>query len=308
MTGFALRRLALLVPTLWLTVTLVFFFVRLAPGGPFDGDRAVPPEVLLALEAKYRLGDPLSRQYLDFLADLVLRGELGPSFKYPGRTVNELLGAGLPVSMQLGVLARAFALAVGVPLGVLGALRQNTWVDTLATSVAMLGISVPRFVLAPLLVLVFGLTLYWLPVARWETWRHAVLPVIAAGLPTAAYVARLTRGGMLELVRADFVRTARAKGLDERTIVVRHLLKGGLLPVVSFLGPGFSGLLVGSIVVETIFNIPGIGRYFVEAAQNRDYNIVMGVTIVYGALLMTLNAVVDVAYAWLDPRVRIEEL
>ncbi|MSP24216.1 MAG: ABC transporter permease subunit [Myxococcales bacterium] len=308
MSRFIVRRILALVPTLWLTVTLVFFFVRLAPGGPFDGERAVPREVLLALEAKYHLGDPLYRQYLDFLADLVLRGDLGPCFKYPGRTVNELLRVSLPVSLQLGVMAMTFALAVGVPLGVIGALRQNTWADTLATSVAMIGVSVPRFVLAPLLVMVFGLQLYWLPVARWESWRHAILPVICAGLPTAAYIARLTRGGMLELVRADFVRTARAKGLGEGAIVVRHLLRGGLLPVVSYLGPGFSGLLVGSLVVETIFNIPGMGRYFVEAATNRDYNIVMGVTIVYGTLLMTLNALVDIAYAWLDPRVSLEEL
>ena len=306
MTAFILKRLCALVPTLLLVVTLVFFLVRLAPGGPFDSERAVPPEAIAALEAKYHLDDPLLVQYRDFVADLLLRGNLGPCFKYPGRTVNEIIALGLPVSMQLGTLAMLLALALGVPLGIVGATRQNTWADTLAMSAAMVGISIPRFVLAPLMVLVFSLSLYLLPVARWETWRHMVLPVICAALPTAAYVARLTRGGMLEVIHSDFIRTARAKGLSERRVILGHALKGGLLPVVSFLGPGFSGLLVGSLVIEKIFDIPGMGRYFVEAAVNRDYNIVMGVTLVYGTLLMLLNALVDVAYAWLDPRVKLE--
>ncbi len=306
MTIFILKRIAGLIPTLLLVVTLVFFFVRLAPGGPFDAEKAVPPEALAALEAKYQVNAPLGDQYLSFMGDLVLRGDLGPSFKYPGRTVNEIIALSLPVSMHLGVFAMLFALAVGIPAGIVGATRQNSWADTAAMSGAMLGISIPRFVLAPLLVLLFGLNLYWLPVARWETWRHMVLPVICAGLPTAAYIARLTRGGMLDVIRSDFIRTARAKGLSERQVIFRHALKGGLLPVVSFLGPGFSSLLVGSLVIETIFDIPGMGRYFVEAAINRDYNIVMGVTLVYGTLLMVLNTVVDVAYAYLDPRVRLD--
>jgi oligopeptide transport system permease protein len=303
---FIVKRMLALIPTLFLVVTLVFFLVRLAPGGPFDAERAVPPEALAALEAKYHLDDPLSKQYRDFVVGVLVHGDLGPSFKYPGRTVNEIIGESLPVSMHLGLFAMLLALTVGIPLGVIGAVRQNTWADTTAMSVAMLGISIPRFVLAPLLILLFALTFYWLPVARWETWRHMVLPVVCAGLPTAAYVARLTRGGMLEVIRSDFVRTARAKGLSERAVIVKHALKGGLLPVVSFLGPGFSGLLVGSLVIEQIFNIPGMGRYFIEAALNRDYNIVMGITLVYGTLLMVLNAVVDVAYAWLDPRVKLE--
>ncbi len=305
MSRFLLRRLLWLVPTLWLVATVVFFLVRFAPGGPFDSERAVPVEALAALEAKYHLRDPLGRQYLDFLGR-VLHGDLGPCFRYPGRTVNEVIATSLPVSMELGTLAMLLALCVGVPLGVLGAVRQNTWVDTAAMSAAMLGISIPRFVLAPLLVLIFSLTLYWLPVARWESWRHMVLPVVCAGLPSAAYIARLARGGMLEVIRSDFVRTARAKGLSERAVIVRHTLKGGLLPVVSYLGPGFSGMLVGSLVVERIFNIPGMGRYFIEAAANREYNLVMGITLVYGVLLMTLNTLVDVAYAWLDPKVRLE--
>jgi oligopeptide transport system permease protein len=203
------------------------------------------------------------------------------------------------------VVALLFALVTGVPLGVIGAARRGTRADTLATGAALIGLSLPRFVLAPVLVLIFSLQLYLLPAARWETWRHMILPVICAGLPTAAYVARLTRAGMLEVLRSDFIRTARAKGLPERTVILKHALRGGLMPVVSFLGPGASGLLVGSLVVEKIFDVPGMGRYFVEAAQNRDYCLVLGVTLVYGVVVMTLNAVVDVAYALLDPRVRL---
>lgn len=306
MTGFLFKRALGLLVTLFFVVTIVFFMLRLAPGGPFDAERAVPPEVLAALEAKYRLSDPLWKQYADFLRSLVLQGDLGPSFKYPSRSVNEIIALSLPVSMHLGVWAMLLAITVGIPLGIIGAVRQNTWKDTAAMSAAMAGISIPRFVLAPLLVWFLSLSLYWLPVARWETWRHMVMPVFCAGLPTAAYIARLTRGGMLEVIRSDFVRTARAKGLRERTVIMRHALRGGLLPVVSFLGPGFSAMLVGSLVIERIFNIPGMGRYFVEAALNRDYNIVMGVTLVYGGLLMSLNTLVDVAYAWLDPRVKLE--
>lgn len=305
MIRFVLRRLLSLVPTLLLAVTLVFFLVRLAPGGPFDQERSVPPEVLAALEAKYRLSDPMWVQYKDWLADLLLRGSLGPTFKYPNRTVNEIIALSLPVSIQLGLWAMLFALALGVPLGVVGAMRQNRWPDALATAIALVGLSVPRFVLAPLLIMLFGLTLYWLPVARFDSWRHMVLPVFCAALPMAAHVARLTRAGMLEVVRSDFVRTARAKGLSERSVVLRHALRGGLLPVVSYLGPGFSGLLVGSLVIEKIFDIPGMGRYFVEAFQNRDYNLIAGLSIVYGVLLMGSNALVDIAYAWLDPRVEL---
>jgi oligopeptide transport system permease protein len=302
---FALRRLLSIIPTLLLVATMVFVLVRLVPGGPFDTERAVPVEVERALNAKYHLDDPVLTQYGDWLWALFTRADLGPTFKYPNRTVNEIIALSLPVSMQLGFLAMIFALAVGVPLGVVGAVRQNTWKDTAAMAVAMVGVSVPRFVLAPLLILVFSLNLYLFPVARWETWRHMVLPVICAGLPMAAYIARLTRGGMLEVIRSDFIRTARAKGLSERKVILRHALRGGMLPVVSYLGPGFSHLLVGSLVVEKIFNIPGMGRYFVEAAMNRDYNLVMGVMLVYGFLLMFFNAVVDVAYAFIDPRVEL---
>ncbi|WP_437593706.1 ABC transporter permease [Sorangium sp. So ce1000] len=305
MSTYAIKRLLSIIPTLFLVATLVFILVRIVPGGPFDQERAVPVEVQRQLDAKYHLNDPVLKQYGDWLLALVTKGDLGPTFKYPNRTVNEIIALSLPVSMQLGFWAMLFALAMGIPLGIVGAIRQNTWKDTAAMGVAMVGLSVPRYVLAPLLMLVFSLKLYWFPVARWETWRHMVLPVICAGLPVAAYIARLTRGGMLEVIRSDFIRTARAKGLSERKVVLKHALRGGLLPVVSFLGPGFSGLLVGSLVVEKIFNIPGMGRYFVEAATNRDYNLVMGVMLVYGFLLMLFNAVVDVAYAFIDPRVEL---
>ncbi|XXT24809.1 ABC transporter permease subunit [Sorangium sp. So ce429] len=305
MSTYAIKRLLSIIPTLFIVATLVFILVRIVPGGPFDQERAVPVEVQRQLDAKYHLNDPVLKQYGDWLLALVTKGDLGPTFKYPNRTVNEIIALSLPVSMQLGFWAMLFALAMGIPLGIIGAIRQNTWKDTAAMAVSMVGLSVPRYVLAPLLMLVFSLKLYWFPVARWETWRHMVLPVICAGLPVAAYIARLTRGGMLEVIRSDFIRTARAKGLSERKVVLKHALRGGLLPVVSFLGPGFSGLLVGSLVVEKIFNIPGMGRYFVEAATNRDYNLVMGVMLVYGFLLMLFNAIVDVAYAFIDPRVEL---
>jgi oligopeptide transport system permease protein len=303
--SYSLKRILSILPALLFVATVAFVLVRLLPGGPFDQERAVPAEVERALREKYHLDDPVWKQYGDWLWALVTRGDLGPSFKYPNRSVNEIIRLSLPVSMQLGALAMLFALAVGVPLGIVGAVRQRTWVDTAAMGAAMIGVSVPRFVLAPLLILVFSLNLYLFPVARWETWRHMVLPVVCAGLPAAAYIARLTRGGMLEVLSSDFIRTARAKGLPEHRIILKHALRGGMLPVVSYLGPGLSHLLVGSLVVEKIFHIPGMGRYFVEAAMNRDYNLVLGVMLVYGALLMVMNTLVDVAYAFIDPRVEL---
>ena len=305
MIGYIVKRLLYILPTLFIVATLAFILMRLCPGGPFDQERAVAPEIRRQQEAMYHLNDPVWKQYGDWLSALLLHGNLGPTFKYPNRTVNEIIALSLPVSMQLGTWALLFALAFGVPLGIVGATRQNTAADTAAMATAMIGVSVPRFVMAPILILIFSLKLYLLPVARWETWRHMILPVICAGLPVAAYIARLTRGGMLEVIRADFIRTARAKGLSERRVITRHALRGGLIPVVTFLGPAWSGLLVGSLVVEKIFNIPGMGRYFVEAVSNRDYNLIMGVTLVYGVIVMLFNTLVDIAYALLDPRVEL---
>lgn len=307
MLAFLVRRLFSIVLTLLLVASMVFVLVRLAPGGPFDAEREVPAEVKKALDERYKLNDPIHVQFVDWVGMIVTKGTLGPSMKYHNRTVEELIGMTLPVSMELGIMALLLSLALGVPLGVLGAVRQNTWKDSFAMAGAMLGISVPRFVLAPLLVLVFSLKLYWLPVARWETWRHAVMPVFCAALPMAAYIARLARAGMLEVIRSDFVRTARAKGLSERVIIFRHALKGGMLPVVSFIGPGFAGLLVGSLVVEKIFDIPGMGRYLVESVLNKDYNLTAGIALVYGTLLMVSNTAVDIAYKFLDPRVELDK-
>jgi oligopeptide transport system permease protein len=303
--AYSIRRFLQIIPTLFVVATLAFVLVRLVPGGPFDSDRQLPVEVMKQINAKYHLDASLWDQYTSWLSGVLFHADLGPTYKYPNRTVNEIIGASLPISLQLGSLAMLFALSVGIPLGVIGATRRNTKADTLAMGTAMLGVAVPRFVLAPVLVLIFALKLYLLPVARWETWRHMILPVICAGLPAAAYIARLTRGGMLEVLQSDFIRTARAKGLSERTVIWKHALKGGMLPVVSYLGPGMSGLLVGSLIVEKIFNVPGMGRYFVEAALNRDYCLLIGVLLVYGFLLMFLNLLVDLAYAKLDPRVEL---
>ncbi|MBL9024070.1 MAG: ABC transporter permease [Myxococcales bacterium] len=306
MSTYAIRRLLSLVPTLFVVVTLLFFLFRFAPGNVFDNEKALPPEVLKNVEKQFGFDKPLIEQYFAWLGRIVTEGSFGYSFKYPGRTVEEIIGTTLPVSMELGLWSMVTALAIGVPLGIIGAVRQNTWKDSLAMATALLGISIPRFVVAPLLVLGLSLKLYLLPVARWESWRHMVMPVFCAALPMAAYIARLSRAGMLEVIRSDFVRTARAKGLSERKVITKHALKGAMLPVVSFLGPGFAGLLVGSLVIEKIFDIPGMGRYLVEAVQNRDHNLFLGVVVVYAVLLTVSNAVVDIAYKLLDPRVELE--
>jgi oligopeptide transport system permease protein len=306
MISYAVRRFLAIIPSLWVVLTLVFFLLRAVPGGPFDAERKLPPEVEKAMREYYHLDAPLSAQYKDWLVRLVVHQDLGPSFRHAGRSVNEIIRLSLPYSAQLGLLAAVLALAIGVPLGIYAATKHNTARDHAAMALSMTGISIPRFVLAPVLVLVLSLKLYLLPVARWETWRHMISPVVCAALPMAAYVARLARAGMLEVIRSDFVRTARAKGLSERRVILRHALKGAMLPVVTYLAPGLSGLLVGSLVIERIFNIPGMGRYLVEAAGNRDYNLVMGTVLVYGVLVMVLNAVVDVAYKLLDPRVALE--
>lgn len=303
MIRFVAGRVLGLFPTLLAIVLLSFMVIRLAPGSPFSSDRGVPPEVMDELRSHYGFDRPMHEQLWNYLTKLV-QGDLGLSTKYPNRTVNELIADGFPATLQLGALALVWALILGTGAGLIGALRQNTAWDYGAMSVAMVGISVPTFVLGPLLILVFALTLYWLPPAGWGSFRHVVLPAITLGTVYAAYIARLTRGGMLEVVRADFVRTARAKGLSERVIVWRHMLRGGLLPVVTFLGPAVADLMVGSVVVEKIFATPGIGPYFVDAAFNRDYFLVMGIVVVYSVFLLVMNLLVDVAYGLLDPRIR----
>ncbi len=307
MLGYATRRILQAIPTLLLIVAAAFFLMRAAPGGPFDDERALPPEIEANLQAAYGLDQPVTVQFARYLGGLV-RGDLGPSFRMKDFTVAELIGRGLPVTLSIGAAALLLGIGLGVPLGLVAGLRQNGWADHAVMSVALVGIAVPNFVVAPVLALVFGLYLGWLPVAGWEPGgaRHLVLPVITLALPLVAYLARLTRGSLLEVLQAPFIRTARAKGLDPGVILRRHALKPTLLPVVSFLGPAAAALLTGSLVVEQVFSLPGVGRYFVQGAINRDYTLVMGMVVFYAALILLLNLAVDLVYGWLDPRIRHE--
>lgn len=300
-----LRRLLGTIPTLFIIVTVAFFLMRLAPGGPFDEEQSSSADVKRNLEAAYGLDRPLYQQYFAYVGG-VLRGDFGPSFRYRNQSVAELIGQGLPVSATLGVFAMLLAISIGVPLGLLAALHHKQFIDHAVTGFALTGIVLPGFVIAPLLALVFGVYLQWLPVAGWEAGapQYLVLPVVTLSLPFIAYIARLMRGGLLEVLSAPYLRTARAKGIPERAILWRHALKPALLPVVSFLGPATAGVMTGSLVVEQVYGLPGIGRYFVQGAINRDYTLVMGVVILYAALIVVLNILVDLAYGWLDPRIR----
>jgi len=304
MLRFIARRIFIeAVPTLLVLITLTFFMVRLAPGGPFSREQSASPEVIANLEAYYGMSDPLVVQYLRYLGSLV-RGDLGPSYKYMNQTVNEIIATSFPVSLQLGSLALLFALVVGIPAGIVASMRPHSALDVVPMAVATAGICLPTFVLGPLLVLFFSLHLEWLSVAGWESWQDRILPVVTLGFGYAAYIARLMRGSMLEVLNQDYIRTARAKGLAPRIVLLRHALRGGLLPVISFLGPAAAGLITGSFVVETIFHIPGMGRYVVDAAANRDYLLVQGVVLFFGALLVLFNLLADVAVAWLNPKLR----
>lgn len=289
--------------TLWLLATLCFVLLRAAPGGPFDTEKAAPPEVQAALEARYRLDRPLIAQYGAWLGDVV-RGDLGPSFQYPDYTVNQLVAQALPVSLLNGGLALLLALLVGVPLGVWAALRAGAWVDRALMLFAGLGLAVPKFVVAPLLVLLFAVTLQWLPAGGWGDWDNSVLPVIALALPNLAYCARLARASMLETLGAEYLVAARARGLSDARLLFAHALKPGLLPVIAWLSPALINIVTGSAVVEQVFGIPGMGRYFVQGALNRDYTLVLGVVLVVGALIVAINALVDALRAWMDPRLR----
>jgi oligopeptide transport system permease protein len=297
-------RLLQAIPVILAVITVTFFLIRMAPGGPFDGEKAVMPEVKAALEAQYRLDLPLHQQYLAYLDDLA-HGDLGPSFKYPGRDVNELIAAGLPVTAELGIYALLVALCLGGISGVVASLKPNTAQDYIPMSLAMIGICMPAFLLGPLLVLVFGIHLEWLPVAGWgDIPGDKILPSITLGVAYAAYIARLGRAGMLEVMSQDYIRTARAKGLPEWQVVTRHALRGGMIPVVAFLGPAFAGLLTGSFVVETIFQVPGLGRFFVQAAFNRDYTMILGSTVFLSTLIVLFNLLSDILAAWMNPRLR----
>ena len=305
MLGYIVRRILITIPTLLIVITIAFFMIRLAPGGPFDSDRALPPEIEKNILAAYDLDLPLWQQYFKYLGNLA-QGDFGPSFRIRDFSVAELIAAGAPASLQLGILAIGLAVIVGIGLGTVAALRQNSAIDYAVMTLAMTGIAIPNFVMAPLLTLLFGVYLSLLPVAGWGggAWVNKILPITALALPQIAYIARLTRGGMIEVLNANYIRTARAKGLRERLVVSRHALRGALLPVLSYLGPATAAVVTGSVVIETIFGIPGIGRYFVEGALNRDYTLVLGVMIFYAVLVMLLNLLVDILYGVLDPKVR----
>ncbi len=311
MISYAMRRMLGAVPTLLVIITLTFFLMRLAPGGPFDSQRRLPPEIEHNVEAAYNLDKPVWQQYLLYL-DHLAHGDLGPSLKIKDFTVGELIAAGLPVSATLGISATVLALLFGIALGVTAALKQNQLTDHSIMSIAMFGITIPNFVTAPVLTLVlgvyglhfFGVNLT-LPVAGWNggALRNMILPVIVLALPQIAIIARLVRGSMIEVLHSNYVRTARAKGLPEHVIVTRHALRAALLPLVSYLGPAIAQLVTGSLIVEQIFGLPGIGRYFILAAVDRDYTLVMGVVIFYAAFIILLNLLADILYAVLDPRV-----
>ena len=324
MIGFLLRRLAWFAFTLWAVVTVAFCVMRATPGGPFSADRALSEEVERNIAARYHLDWPLWKQYLQYVGPFnldehgvlgtgavrfggVLAGDLGPSFAHRDMTVNDIIAQSLPISVSLGLLALLVALGVGLPLGILSAVRPGGALDGLARFLSTLGVVLPNFVIAGFLILLFVFTVPLFPVAGWGSWRHLVLPALALGAPYAAYVARLARAGLREALERPHIRTAIAKGLSRRQVVLRHALREGVLPVVSFLGPTAAGILTGSLVIEKIFFLPGTGTHFVNSALNRDYTLAMGVTILYTALVFTLNTVVDLAYGLLDPRIRIEE-
>lgn len=306
MLSFILGRLLQAVPVLLIVSLFTFLMIRAAPGGPFDEDRNVSPEVIKNLNERYHLNDPLWKQYVDYLSN-VLQGDFGPSFKYPSHTVNDLIAAGFPATLELSFYAILFALIVGLFAGIVAALKRNSLQDYIPMSTAMIGICMPTFVLGPILLLVFGIWLGWFPVAGWgEIPGDKVLPSVTLGFAYAAYIARISRGGMLEVLSEDYIRTARAKGLSNSRIVLVHALRGGVTPVISFLGPAIAGLLAGSFVVESIFQIPGLGRFYVMAAFNRDYTTILGCTIFFSALIILFNLLSDIILVWLNPKLRHE--
>ncbi|RJX71948.1 oligopeptide ABC transporter permease OppB [Vibrio sinensis] len=305
MLKFIAKRIFEAIPTMLVLITVSFFLMRFAPGNPFSSERPLPPEVMANIEAKYGLDKPVFEQYTTYLFN-VIQGDFGPSFKYLDYTVNELISVALPVSAKVGFIAFIFTVILGVAVGTIAALKQNTWVDYTIMSTAMLGVVMPSFVLAPALIYLFSLHWNIFPAGGWHdgSFSYIVLPVIAMSLLYVATFARITRGSMIETLNSNFIRTARAKGLSYRYIVLKHALKPALLPVVSYMGPAFVGIITGSVVVETIFGLPGIGKLFVNAAFNRDYSLVMGVTILIGFLFILFNAIVDILLAMIDPKIR----
>ncbi|HGS4813475.1 TPA: oligopeptide ABC transporter permease OppB [Vibrio cholerae] len=305
MLKFIAKRIFEAIPTMLVLITISFFLMRYAPGNPFSSERPLPPEVMANINAKYGLDKPVSEQYLTYLTNII-QGDFGPSFKYKDYTVNELIASALPVSVKIGLAAFVFTVIMGVTVGTIAALKQNTWIDYTIMSTAMLGVVMPSFVLAPVLIYIFAIQFSLFPAGGWQDggFEYMALPVLGMSLLYVATFARITRGSMIETLNSNFIRTARAKGLSYGYIVVKHALKPALLPVVSYMGPAFVGIITGSVVIETIFGLPGIGKLFVNAAFNRDYSLVMGVTILIGFLFILFNAIVDILLAYIDPKIR----
>jgi oligopeptide transport system permease protein len=301
---FIASRLLQAIPVIFAVITITFFLIRVAPGGPFDEEKEVVPEVKAALEAQYKLDQPLIQQYFAYWGDL-LRGDLGPSFKYPGRSVNELIAVGFPVTAELGIYAILVALVFGGFAGVIAALKPNTAQDYIPMSLAMMGICMPAFLLGPLLVLIFGVWFEWLPISGWgQLPGDKILPSLTLGAACAAYIARLSRGGMLDVMSQDYIRTARAKGLPEHIVIIKHALRAAFTPVVAYLGPAFAAILSGSFVIESVFQIHGLGRFYVQAAFNRDYTLILGCTVLLSVLIILFNLLSDIVAAWMNPRLR----
>src|SRR6056297_902766 len=306
MTKYIIRRLIGLIPTLFIVVTISFFLIRIAPGGPFDAERRPPEQVIENIKAKFHLDEPIYMQYLRYMGD-VARGDLGPSFRYQDHDVNYYIANSLPNSLLLGFLALGLALILGISAGIISALNQNKWIDYVAMAIAIIGITVPLFVIGPVLMYFFALQWGILPTSGWITGRYGwitlIMPAVTLAMRPFATIARLSRASMLEMLRSDFIRTAQAKGLKDSVIITKHVLKGSLLPIVSYIGPAFAAIVTGSVVVEQIFRVPGLGRFFVQSALNRDYTLIMGTVIVYSVILILMNFIVDIIYSFLDPRI-----
>jgi oligopeptide transport system permease protein len=306
MSRFIIRRLLVAVPTLLILIVISFFLMQLAPGGPFTSERPLPPQVLANIQAKYGLDQPLWKQLFVYLKGIVLEFDFGPSYQYKDRTVNDIIAQGFPITLKYGSISFLVAVVVGVSFGVLAAIRHNSALDYAAVGITFFSQSLPNFVMAPILIIIFTWWLGWLPGGGWNggQWQYLVMPVIALSTSYFASIARITRSSMLEVLNSNFIRTARAKGLPERTIIWRHAMKPTMMPVVSYLGPAFVGLITGSVVIDQYFGTGGIGRSYVQSALNRDYSVMLGITILYGGLTILFNLVADVIYAWLDPKIR----
>ena len=307
MLSFIIRRVAIAIPTLLLLLIISFWLMQTAPGGPFNSERPLPPQVLANIEAKYGLDQPMWKQLIDYLKGIVTQFDFGPSYKYKDRSVNDIIAQGFPVTLKYGVISFVLAIVVGGALGIAAAIRQNSWLDYFAVGITIGAQVLPNFVMAPILILVFTLWLGWLPGGGWNggQWDHVIMPVIALSTSYMASIARLTRSSMLEVLRSNFIRTARAKGLPDRVIIWRHALKPTILPVVSYLGPAFVGMVTGSFIIDSIFSTGGVGYFYVNAAFNRDYAVMMGLTILLGSMTIMFNMVVDILYAWIDPKIRL---